>query len=745
MREEEDSIILLVYERLPNFCYACGRLGHSLRDYEEESAHNEKLVFGAWMRASSHLRNAQGSRNGGAKRNQQVNHAMEAEEYNSPSKKRARKGEETLSMNDNEAVVALQPCLWWKHQLGFTWSFMVDCRGRSGGLALFWHELAAVTTKSYSNGHIDCIVHESEQVWHFTGIYGHPDTHMRHFSWELLQCLKDIAELGDLPWIVGGDFNEICYDSEKLGGNKRVARQMQAFREALELCELQDLHGTAAREMSLEFYHSYHRPICMNLHELRTQFRASKGNLLLPFRFEKGWWMEDECREVVEQGWGNRDINVSILARIASCKNALTNWDAGKLRRIPKRLKDRHAQLNHRSEDEIGRVLDTVEPKIDNQLNQILGAPFTANEVRRALSDMHPDKAPGPDGLSSLYYQKFWDVVGMDVTDVVLRVLNEGAPLEAWNDTLVTLIPKTKNPMLMKEFCRINLCYVCYKIVSRSLTNRLMPFLFKIIEDSQSAFIPGRLITDNIIVGFEVLHWLRCRKTGHKRYGALKLDMSKAYDRVEWDFLQQMMIRLGFEHNWVERIMNCVKYVSYYFRINQEVAGPIKPTSRLRQGDPLSPYLFVLCAHGLSSLLNAYERRDLVPGVKIAHNSPSVSHLFFADDSLVFFKETMETRAQIPTLVCEDIEHECANFWWGVDNAKNKEEIADIPLQRNPEKRWTLSRHCSFKLNVDAAVDEKRHHFSIDGVVRENQCKQSLLNKKISTTWDFVQQLSGSV
>lgn len=112
-------------------------------------------------------------------------------------------------------------------------------------------------------------------------------------------------------------------------------------------------------------------------------------------------------------------------------------------------------------------------------------------------------------------------------------MINEGPSIETWNDTLVTLIPKIKDLMLLKDFILIVLCNVCYKIVSQSLTDRFKQVLSKLIEDSQSAFIPGCLITYNIIVGFEVLHWLRSRKSGRSGYVALKLDMRKAYDRVK--------------------------------------------------------------------------------------------------------------------------------------------------------------------------------------------------------------------
>lgn len=107
------------------------------------------------------------------------------------------------------------------------------------------------------------------------------------------------------------------------------------------------------------------------------------------------------------------------------------------------------------------------------------------------------------------------------------------------------------------------------------------------------------------------------------------------------------MARLGFAQVWIGKAMNRVTSVSYYFRVNQEVAGPIKPNRGLRQGDPLSLYLFVLCAHDLSSLFNAYESRGYFREVKIASSCPSVSHLFFTYDNLIFFRATMEESARV--------------------------------------------------------------------------------------------------
>lgn len=228
------------------------------------------------------------------------------------------------------------------------------------------------------------------------------------------------------------------------------------------------------------------------------------------------------------------------------------------------------------------QVLDGVTPMIDDNLNSILCAPFVDAEVRRTLFDMHPDKALGPDGMSVFFYKKYWDVVGRDVTKEVLSILNEGGPLNDWNETIVTLIPKIKAPMTMKDYRPISLCNICYKIVARALTNKLRPILKCTVNEFQSAFIPGRLISDNIILGFEALHWIRNRNRREVGYAALKLDMSKAYDRMEWSFLECIMLKLGFDPSWVQKVMCCIRSVSYSFSLNDHLVGNLIPSRGLR-------------------------------------------------------------------------------------------------------------------------------------------------------------------
>ena len=174
-------------------------------------------------------------------------------------------------------------------------------------------------------------------------------------------------------------------------------------------------------------------------------------------------------------------------------------------------------------------------------MNQFLTKEFTKEEVEEALKQMHPTKAPGPDGMSAIFFQKYWNIGGNDVICMILNVLNSNMSMAKINRTNITLIPKTKNPTKMIEFRPISLCNVVYKIISKVLANPLKTVFPQIITENESDFLHERLITDNVLVAFELMHYLDHKRDGKDSYMAVKLDMSKAYDRVEWGFIKKVM------------------------------------------------------------------------------------------------------------------------------------------------------------------------------------------------------------
>ena len=157
--------------------------------------------------------------------------------------------------------------------------------------------------------------------------------------------------------------------------------------------------------------------------------------------------------------------------------------------------------------------------------------------------------------MPPLFYQHFWSLSGECVTTAVLDFLNLGIIPPKFNETHIILIPKIKNPTKITQYRPISLSNVISRLASKVIANRLKRFLPKIISEHQSAFMSERLITDNILVAFETMHYLNQKRTGKNGEMALKLDMSKAFDRVEWGFLRDVMIKMGFDDSWVNLMM----------------------------------------------------------------------------------------------------------------------------------------------------------------------------------------------
>lgn len=154
----------------------------------------------------------------------------------------------------------------------------------------------------------------------------------------------------------------------------------------------------------------------------------------------------------------------------------------------------------------------------------------------------------------------------------------------------------------------------------------------QLIFPSQGTFVPGHLIIDNVLVAYETLHAMHNRRSSKKDSFALKLDISKVYDRVEWCFLKGIMSKLGLPDRWIDRIMCCVTSASFLVRINGKAYGNIFLSRGLRQGDLLSPYLFILCVEGFTSLLARAHDEGRIYGVAVCRRAPCISHLLFADD-----------------------------------------------------------------------------------------------------------------
>ncbi|WZZ26944.1 hypothetical protein YC2023_010345 [Brassica napus] len=273
--------------------------------------------------------------------------------------------------------------------------------------------------------------------------------------------------------------------------------------------------------------------------------------------------------------------------------------------------------------------------RVTTEMNDSLTREVSPEEIKKATFGIKASSSPGEDGLTGFFYQKYWHVVGPKLIQDVQGFFRTSILPAGWNHTQLCLLTKVTDPTEMKDMRPISLCTIQYKIISRIMCNRLKLILPEIISETQGAFVGGRLITDNVIIAHELVHGLGTNEKIGSQSMAVKTDMSKAYDRVEWNFLEVFLERMGFDRKWVSWTMACISTVSFSVLLNARSHGFIKPERGIRQGDPLSPFLFILCAEALVHVLNASEAKGKLHGIKLATSSPPVHHLLFADDSLL--------------------------------------------------------------------------------------------------------------
>ncbi|GMI86798.1 hypothetical protein HRI_002349100 [Hibiscus trionum] len=279
-----------------------------------------------------------------------------------------------------------------------------------------------------------------------------------------------------------------------------------------------------------------------------------------------------------------------------------------------------------------------------------LSADVTMEEVRKVVFEMDPNKSPGIDGIHADFYQKKWDVVGESVFNLVNDFF-DGAPFDSrLNQTLVVLIPKVESPELISQFRPISLCTVLYKVIAKTLVNRLKKFLPKWVSANQVSFVPGRNITDNIILAQEIIHSMSI-KSGKEGFMAIKVDLEKAYDRLEWHFIEDTLREVGLPDKLTELIMMCVRTVSTQILWNGDVTESFRPSRGIRQGDLLSPYLFVLCMERLAHRIDAEVEAGAWKPIRLAKSGTGISHLFFADDLVLFAEANAKQMSTIHTVM----------------------------------------------------------------------------------------------
>lgn len=258
---------------------------------------------------------------------------------------------------------------------------------------------------------------------------------------------------------------------------------------------------------------------------------------------------------------------------------------------------------------------------------------FTDADVLNVLSKMGKNKSPGPDGFTPEFFISTWSIIGKDVTKGILHFFNSLEMPRIVNSTAIALVPKIDNPTNVNHYRPISCCNTLYKCVSKLLADRIRVVLPSLISPSQSAFVPQRSIGDNIMLAQSI-----CRNyhlSSGKPRCTLKLDIHKAFDSISWSFLFDALNKMGFPQIFIKWLKACIQSAMISIKVNGALEGYFKARSGLRQGDPISPSLFVIAMEVFSSILQkvtssqhfAYHWRTKPVGL---------THLIFADDMLLF-------------------------------------------------------------------------------------------------------------
>ncbi|XP_019241491.1 PREDICTED: uncharacterized protein LOC109221464 [Nicotiana attenuata] len=281
----------------------------------------------------------------------------------------------------------------------------------------------------------------------------------------------------------------------------------------------------------------------------------------------------------------------------------------------------------------INRLYMANGPILSQQQKMELCAEVTDQEILESLKAIGDDKASGIDVYNAVFFKKAWSIISSQVKKAIKGFFLTTKMYKPVNCSTVTLVPKVSKPATVKEYRPIACCLVLYKMISKILAARLQKVMPSIICEAQASFVPGRKIADNVILAHELVKSYTRAHISPRCM--IKIDLQKAYDSVEWIFLQQVMEEIGFPTGFIKWIMECIKTVSYSVLVNGEPTEPFEAAKGLRQGDPISLFLFAIVMEYLSRSL-----AELGKEAKFQYHPRckklGITHMSFADDLLLF-------------------------------------------------------------------------------------------------------------
>lgn len=335
--------------------------------------------------------------------------------------------------------------------------------------------------------------------------------------------------------------------------------------------------------------------------------------------------------------------------------------------------------------------------------------PVSEEEIINIVWSMEPDKSPGPDGFSIHFYRICWEIIKIDLMRMVQGFMRKAKFGGGINSTFLALIPKEANPGTFDRYRPISLCNSSYKILAKLMANRIKPLLQKLITPAQGGFVKGQHILDNVIQVQEALHSSQLRR---EQGMLIKLDMCNDFDRVNRSFLYRVLSAFGFNQNFIDIIKACLEKIWIAPMINGRPTNFFLATRGLRQGFPLSPFLYILMADSLSRKLTMEKQKGSIPGIRIEKGIEPMTHALFADDSLLLGGASSRIASALKSILqkfCSITgalvsEKKSAVYGWNTDQQSIKKIAEDLGYKEYAE--WERIKY----LGLPITLGSNRNH-----------------------------------
>ncbi|CAH9096848.1 unnamed protein product [Cuscuta epithymum] len=372
----------------------------------------------------------------------------------------------------------------------------------------------------------------------------------------------------------------------------------------------------------------------------RTDWSHKRALLMTKYRLERKFWKQKAHLSWLKEGDSNTHFFHSFVKvrnrkqQITSIKND-EGVSVNTLSEIGEAAVHFFSNLySYEQEQNPEEILQYIPNLLERADNDALIALPGTDEIKEAVWGLNPNGAAGPDGYNGKFFKKCWHIVGDDVVSAVQEFFI-GVPIpKGMSSSLIVLIPKKDNPESFTDYRPICLSNFVNKVCTKVLANRLAILLPKLISDEQAGFLKGKDIADQILIGQEMIHAIDKKVRGSNL--VIKLDMAKAFDRLSWNFLSKILQKFGFAMHFIQLVLNNLQATFFSVLINGSPQGFFKPLRGVKQGDPLSPFLFILASEAFSRGLKWQVSNGLIQPYWLGRFGFPVTHLAYADDLLIF-------------------------------------------------------------------------------------------------------------